>query len=107
MEAITQTYSTELTNCILEDAYVKGYTDAMKKTRKKSRERREQQERKKYFTKQRLYGIAMLAFTAFVVRLLDGDIAIAFFSVPLGISLLLSKQMLIVNKYYWEHKDEM
>lgn len=106
MEAITQTQNAELANCILEDAYVQGYTDAMRKIRERNRERREQRERKRYFIKQRIYGMATLAFTILAVRFLDGDATIALFTIPLGVSLLLSKQMLIVNQYYWEHEDE-
>lgn len=106
MEALTRTNELELANCILEDAYVQGYTDAMRKIRERNRERREQRERKRYFIKQRLYGLATLAFTILAVRFLDGDATIALFTIPLGISLLLSKQMLIVNQYYWEHEDE-
>lgn len=106
MEAITQNPNTELVNCILEDAYVQGYTDAMRKIRERNRARREQRERKRYFIKQRLYGLATLAFTVLAVRFLDGDATIALFTIPLGVSLLLSKQMLIVNNYYWEHEDE-
>lgn len=106
MGAITQTQNTELVNCILEDAYVQGYTDAMRKTRERNRARREQRERKRYFIKQRLYGLATLVFTVFAVRVLDGDATIALLTIPLGLSLLLSKQMLIVNNYYWEHEDE-
>lgn len=106
MEAIRQTQNAELVNCILEDAYVQGYTDAMRKIRERNRARREQRERKIYFIKQRLYGLATLALTVLAVRFLDGDATIALFTIPLGVSLLLSKQMLITNKYYWEHEDE-
>ena len=106
MEAITQTQNAELVNCILEDAYVQGYTDAMRKIRERNRARREQRERKIYFIKQRLYGLATLALTVLAVRFLDGDATIALFTIPLGVSLLLSKQMLITNKYYWEHEEE-
>lgn len=106
MGAITQTQNAELANCILEDAYVQGYTDAMRKIRERNRERREQRERKCYFIKQRICGLATLAFTILAVRFLDGDATIALFTIPLGVSLLLSKQMLIVNQYYWEHEDE-
>ena len=67
---------------------------------------RKQRERKRYFIKQRLYGLATLIFTVFAVRVLDGDATIALFTIPLGISLLISKEMLIVNRYYWEHEDE-
>ena len=106
MGAITQTQNAELANCILEDAYVQGYTDAMRKIRERNRERREQRERKRYFIKQRICGLATLVFTVLAVRFLDGDATIALFTIPLGVSLLLSKQMLIVNQYYWEHEDE-
>lgn len=106
MEAIRQSANAELLNHLLEDAYVQGYTDAMRKTRERNRERREQRERKHYFIKQRLYGVAILILTAFAVRILDGDATIALFTVPLGISLLTSREMLIVNNYYWEHEEE-
>ena len=106
MGAIAQTQNAELANCILEDAYVQGYMDAMRKIRERNRERREQRERKRYFIKQRICGLATLAFTILAVRFLDGDATIALFTIPLGVSLLLSKQMLIVNQYYWEHEDE-
>lgn len=106
MGAITQTQNAELVNCILEDAYVQGYTDAMRKIRERNRARREQRERKRYFIKQRIYGLVTLVFTVLAVRFLDGDATIAIFTIPLGVSLLLSKQMLIVNQYYWEHEDE-
>ena len=50
--------------------------------------------------------MAILILTAFAVRILDGDATIALFTVPLGISLLTSREMLIVNNYYWEHEEE-
>jgi len=84
MEAITQNPNTELVNYILEDAYTQGYTDAMRKIRERNRVRREQRERKIYFIKQRLYGLATLAFTVLAVRFLDGDATIALFTIPPG-----------------------
>lgn len=106
MEVIRQSEHSELLNLLLEDAYMRGYADAMQKIREKNQERRKQRERKRYFVKQRLYGLGILIFTAFAVRMMDGDATVALFMVPLGVSLLTSKEMLITNNYYWEHEDE-
>lgn len=51
---------------------------------------------------QKLYGVAMLILTAVSVKLLEGDITVAFILVPMGIVLITSKEMLIVNEYFWE-----
>ena len=59
-------------------------------------------ERRKYFAIQRLVGLCLLIFTgAFFV--LVGDLTISLLTVPLGVSLLCSKKMLIVNNYYFEN----
>lgn len=42
---------------------------------------------------------------ALSARVLDGDATVALVMVPLGLSLITSRQMLIINKYYWEHED--
>lgn len=58
---------------IVEDAYQKGYADAMADMRKKKEQRRQREQEKKarrwYFIKQKAYGLAMLLFT---VHLLAG-----------------------------------
>lgn len=52
---------------IVEDAYQKGYADAMADMRKKKEQRRQREQAKKarrwYFIKQKAYGLAMLAVT--------------------------------------------
>lgn len=48
----------------------------------------------------------MLIFTALVIPLLDEDATIALLTVPMGLILIFSKEMLIVNKYYWENQRE-
>lgn len=63
---------------------------------------RKRRKRKRYFLTQKLYGVAMLILTAVSVKLLDGDITVAFILVPMGIVLITSKEMLIVNEYFWE-----
>ena len=74
---------------IVEDAYKRGYTDAMADMRKKKEQRRQQERAKKarrwYFIKQKACGLAMLAITVLAVWATEGDITIAFITVPLGL----------------------
>ena len=69
--------------------------------RRKQREHRRQQ-RRWYFIKQRLLGISLLIFTVLATKLLDGDATIALITVPLGLYLIFSKEMLVVNNFYWQ-----
>ena len=90
----------------IDRAYMAGYMAALNEERGKRREARKRKERKKYFAMQKLTGVAMLIFTAVVVKILDGDGTIAILTIPLGLSLLLSREMLIVNRYYWKCEEE-
>lgn len=72
--------------------------------RRKQREYRRQQ-RRWYFIKQRLFGIALLVFTVLATMMLDGDATIGFVTVPLGLCLIFSKEMLITNDFYWQTKE--
>ena len=85
-----------------EAAYTAGYIAAELREQERKKKARERRKRKRYFLTQKLYGVAMLIFTAAAVRLLDGDITVAFVTAPMGIVLLTTKEMLIVNKYFWE-----
>lgn len=89
---------------IVEDAYQKGYADAMADMRKKKEQRRQREQEKKarrwYFIKQKAYGLAML-----VVWAAEGDITIAVITVPLGLMCLFSKKMLIVDNYYFATEE--
>lgn len=85
-----------------EAAYIEGYMTAELRERERRKKARERKKRKRYFLTQKLYGVAMLILTAVSVKLLEGDITVAFILVPMGIVLITSKEMLIVNKYFWE-----
>lgn len=93
---------------ILEDAYQRGYTDAVVDMRKKKRQRQRREQAKKarrwYFIKQKACGLAMLAITVLAVWATEGDITIAFITVPLGLTCLISKEMLIMNDFYWQEE---
>lgn len=71
------------------------------------RRRREQlrRQRRWYFLKQKLTGVAVLAFTALAVWLLEGDATIALLTVPMGLYLIFSREMLITNNFYWQTKE--
>ena len=86
---------------MLDRAYMIGYQE-----RSHRRAARERRERKKYFAMQKLNGVALLIFTAVAIKILEGDATIAFITVPLGLSMLLSKEMLIINKYYWKCEEK-
>ena len=94
---------------ILEDAYQRGYTDAVEDMRKKKRQRQQWEQEKKarrwYFIKQKACGLAMLAITVLAVWATEGDITIAFITGPLGLTCLISKEMLIMNDYYFTTKE--
>ena len=46
----------------------------------------------------------MLAITVLAVWATEGDITIAFITVPLGLTCLISKEMLIMNDFYWQEE---
>lgn len=85
-----------------EAAYIEGVHDRRAEGAGKEKKARERKKRKRYFLTQKLYGVAMLILTAVSVKLLEGDITVAFILVPMGIVLITSKEMLIVNEYFWE-----
>lgn len=83
-------------------AYKRGYADALEDMRQRQREKKR---RRQYFIMQKLSGIALLAFTALAVYILEGDATIAVFTVPLALYMIFSREMCIVNSYYWETKE--
>ena len=94
---------------IVEDAYQRGYADAIADMRKKKEQRRQREQAKKarrwYFIKQKAYGLAMLAVTVLAEWATEGDITIAVITVPLGLMCLFSKKMLIVDNYYFATEE--
>lgn len=61
--------------------------------------------RRWYFIKQKAYGLAMLVVTVLAVWATEGDITIAVITVQLGLMCLFSKQMLIVDNYYFATEE--
>ena len=96
---------------VLEDAYQRGYADAIADVRKKEEQRWRREQAKKarcwYFIKQKAYGLAMLALTVLAAWATEGDITIAIITVPLGLMCLFSKEMLIVDNYYFDTKERL
>lgn len=69
--------------------------DYMEHWRQNSRRERRRQYRRRYFLKQRLTGVALLALTMLAVKMLDGDATIALITVPLGLYLIFTGEMVI------------
>lgn len=69
----------------------------------RQRERRRRQ-RRQYFLKQRLTGVFLLMFTALAVMATGGDATIAIITVPMGLYLLFTKEMLLVNDFTGKRK---
>ena len=94
---------------IVENAYQRGYADAIADCERKKEQRRQREQAKKarrwYFIKQKAYGLAMLAVTVLAVWATEGDITIAVITVPLGLMCLFSKKMLIVDNYYFATEE--
>ena len=76
-----------------------------KKKRQRQQWEQEKKARRWYFIKQKACGLAMLAITVLAVWATEGDITIAFITVPLGLTCLISKEMLIMNDYYFTTKE--
>lgn len=76
------------------EAAVSDYMQQRRRDRQKERRR---QQRRRYFLKQRLTGILLLALAILTVILTDGDATTALITVPLGLYLAFTKEMLLVN----------
>ena len=87
------------------EEYRKGYEYAQMRRRQQEREKRRRQRdrerRKNYFIQQRIYGIALLILTIALCTF-TRDATIAVITVPLGLTLVASKKMWLVNEYYRE-----
>lgn len=93
----------------LGSEYARGYTDAIENMNMWQQKRRQQEqarkERHRYFIKQRLTGLFLIVLTALEVKLLDGDATIALITVPLGLNLIFTREMRIMNRFYWWTKE--
>lgn len=61
--------------------------------------------KQKYFLTQKLLGVLMLIVSVISMIILDGDITVALFTVPIGLTLLFSKEMIFTNEYFFEVKE--
>lgn len=88
---------TDTTSAEARERYLNRYRRAEKQ--------REYKQRRWYFFKQRMAGVAMLMLTMLTVIMLDGDATIGVFTVPLALYLIFGSEMVIVNGYFWETKE--
>lgn len=58
--------------------------------------------RTKYFIKQKLLGVAIILLGVITAVILEGDITVALFLVPLGIGVIVTKEEVLIDDYYHE-----
>lgn len=73
-----------------------------KKRMERLRRQQDQEKRRRYFIQQKLIGAVVLILTALAVLFSDGDATIAIITIPVGLLLLFSGDMLIMTDYYWK-----
>lgn len=97
------------------DAEAKGYDEGYRACqldyRRRAKERKQskiqEKRRRLYFLKQKVVGVFLLVLTVFMVKILDGDATIALLTVPLGLTLIFSKEKWWMDNYYFEtERDE-
>ena len=79
-----------------------AYMERRRKWRQREKHRRQ---RRLYFLKQRLCGVALIALTVFLTSLLDGDATAAVLLIPMGLFLIFTKEMCITNEFYWKEQE--
>lgn len=58
--------------------------------------------RKKYFKKQKAFGVFVLLFAIVSIFILDGDATAALLFLPLALLLIFSKEMIMYDDYFFE-----
>ena len=61
--------------------------------------------KQKYFRKQKIFGIVTILLAVISAIILNGDITIAMFLVPLGLYTVFTKEMVFVDDYFFEMND--
>ena len=56
-----------------------------------------------YYTKQKLYGLVLIILGV-LVSLIDGSITASVLAVPIGLGLIVTRDRVIMDDYYWEMK---
>lgn len=95
-----------------DDGYEIGYQECVRNYKRRLRKRRQQKAENArcclYFLKQKLFGLFMIIATILLIAtVLEGDATIACLTVPIGLTLIFSKEMWLVNDYWYEHKERI
>ena len=61
--------------------------------------------KKMYFIKQKLVGVLVIVLAILSVIFSEGDGTAALVMVPMGIGLIITKDMVLMNDYYWKMKE--
>lgn len=62
--------------------------------------------KQKYFIKQKLMGLILIVGSILAsITLLEGDATITLISIPIGFMMIFSKEMWLVDEYYYEIEE--
>lgn len=62
--------------------------------------------KQKYFIKQKLMGLILIVGSILAsITLLEGDATITLISIPIGLMMIFSKEMWLVDEYYYEIEE--
>ncbi len=73
-------------------------------TKRRKHQKSEKSKQRTYFFEQKLVGVLMLLATMVMVKILDGDLTVACITIPISLALIFSKEMIFINKYFFEKK---
>lgn len=68
--------------------------------------KREAKERRKYFLKQKLLGVLLIALGLVTLSFSEGDATVFVTLLLFALCFIFSKRMLLTNSYYYEHGGE-
>lgn len=60
-------------------------------------------QKKRYFRKQKIFGIIVMLVAVLSAIILDGDITVAIFLFPLGLFTVFTKDMVLTDDYFFEN----
>ncbi|MBS6180537.1 MAG: hypothetical protein KH921_07090 [Erysipelotrichaceae bacterium] len=87
--------------------YDEGYQACIKNYKKRKEKRNAELRRARYFMKQKAIGFLLIVATVLAVwLLLDGDATIALVTIPLGLTLMFTKEKYWMDDYFYETENK-
>lgn len=90
-----------------QTGYEEGYQACIDNYRKQKQKKNAELRRARYFIKQKMIGFLLIIATILMVwLLLDGDATIALITIPMGLTLMFTKEKYWMDDYFYETENE-